>query len=1094
MLTRPCASRKSRSLVAIPVIAVAVIALLVFFLPTVIFASETVILNITLNQEGKGEFFVNFADDGDFQVKEADLRQMGFRGPFTHVINIAGESHVSLKSIPGLTFSYNDKTLSLDIMAPPEQLPARIIDFTPPQPLKVYYPKDTSAFLNYRLDYASGDSFGFKNFAMTNELGARYGDLLFLTDTSYQNDSKDDRFVRLMSSLVYDRRPDLQRFTLGDITASSGELGASVIMGGIGLSKLYRMNPNFIFHPTLSFSGLATLPSEAEIYLDGMRIRTERISPGGFELKNIDGYGGASLVEVVLKDPFGREQRIRAPFYFTDALLKAGLHEYSYNLGALRENFGISSSNYGKLAFSGFHWYGLTNAMTIGFRAEGAGSVFNLGPQASFLIHQAGTVTLSLAGSSDSGRGGSSGLFAYSYQGKELNGRLLFRGFSRDYATIATTAPDKKAQYLANAGLGYSTRQLGSLSVNFTSSKLYDGERFQTLSTTYTRSLFGKINLFATYRRIMDPRSGDEISVGLNYYPGNDINVSAGYQYTSDVSTETIQVQKNLPVGEGPGFNFAMERADSRNYGSINRFAPSLQYNSRYGTYAAEYALQNSSNGTTDASRLSAGGAISYVGSTVGLTRPVTDSFALVKVGEIEGVRVYQNNQEIGKTDAAGTVFVPNLSSFYYNQVSINDTDVPMDYQLTRKLVFTSPPYRSGSCVVFETARLQAITGILEAQLDGKVKPLVFHEVTLDIDGKTIPLQTGAGGEFYLDNYSMNEKASSDREEMGCQALGKSASTIIKPGKYRGSVSHKGQPYPFTITIPDSTDPIIDLGTITCELPPQGAPPPPVENGKPVQREKTSALPPETMPATPQQIVMTEKGPRPVTPPVGADTAARKDGPPATPAIPLGETGTAAAPIPPSAAPAEQRQTALPSLPSATSGLPPAQESAPGIDTSGPGQPGNRGVVVPAEEPMSAPSTPSGETGPAPATIQPAPLPSAAKWEPLDLEVYFEFDTDRFSSGQDRAVMLTAARILTLMSGLQARIEGHTDQLGTDRYNLRLGEKRGNKIVKELRRDGVDGKKIAKVTSFGKRKPKCPTLDEDCRQHNRRGVIHLIQK
>jgi len=79
MLTRPCASRKSRSLVAIPVIAVAVIALLVFFLPTVIFASETVILNITLNQEGKGEFFVNFGDS-------SYLKQYGPFAPFGRVV------------------------------------------------------------------------------------------------------------------------------------------------------------------------------------------------------------------------------------------------------------------------------------------------------------------------------------------------------------------------------------------------------------------------------------------------------------------------------------------------------------------------------------------------------------------------------------------------------------------------------------------------------------------------------------------------------------------------------------------------------------------------------------------------------------------------------------------------------------------------------------------------------------------------------------------------------------------------------------------------------------------------------------------------
>lgn len=128
---------------------------------------------------------------------------------------------------------------------------------------------------------------------------------------------------------------------------------------------------------------------------------------------------------------------------------------------------------------------------------------------------------------------------------------------------------------------------------------------------------------------------------------------------------------------------------------------------------------------------------------------------------------------------------------------------------------------------------------------------------------------------------------------------------------------------------------------------------------------------------------------------------------------------------------------------------------------------------------------------PAPTVIQPAPLPSVTRPEGVRLEVYFEFDTDRFSSGQDRALVLTAARLLTVVRDMQARIEGHTDQLGSDSYNIRLGKKRGRKIVSELERAGVDRKKIAKVSNFGERKPSCPSLDEDCRRQNRRGIINL---
>ena len=41
----------------------------------------------------------------------------------------------------------------------------------------------------------------------------------------------------------------------------------------------------------------------------------------------------------MLKDPFGNEQRIYYPAYFSTQMLREGLHEYSYNIGFLREQY-----------------------------------------------------------------------------------------------------------------------------------------------------------------------------------------------------------------------------------------------------------------------------------------------------------------------------------------------------------------------------------------------------------------------------------------------------------------------------------------------------------------------------------------------------------------------------------------------------------------------------------------------------------------------------------------------------------------------------------------------------------------------------------
>lgn len=447
-------------------------ALFLFLLPTASEGRETLILNVTLNQEIKGDFFIVRTDDGDFLIKIADIKAMGFREPEGNISEIDGELYISLKSMKGVDFFLNEKTLSLEITAHPGILLKRTIDFLPKRQPKVYYPKDNSAFLNYRLDYSAGNSFAFQGFNLTNQIGARVGDFLFLTDTYYKKTPVKEKFIRLMSNITYDRRQDLQRLILGDFFAFSGDLGGRINMGGISFSKVYHIDPYFIKNPMYNFSGLASLPSEVEVYLDGMLIRKEKLPPGEFELKNISYYGGARTVEIVIKDPFGREQRFVHPFYFTDIPLRKGFHEYSYNVGFLREEFGVESDKYSELALSAFHRYGLSDSLTIGFRTEAKKGLYNFGPQASYTMPRAGIIKISLSSNiTDMSKSGFAGSFEYGYQGRKINARLLLRLYSRDYANLLSDATVEKVKYEAGAGIGYVSREFGSISFDITRTK-----------------------------------------------------------------------------------------------------------------------------------------------------------------------------------------------------------------------------------------------------------------------------------------------------------------------------------------------------------------------------------------------------------------------------------------------------------------------------------------------------------------------------------------------------------------------------------------------------------------------------------------------
>jgi outer membrane usher protein FimD/PapC len=749
---------------------------------------QMAILRVVLNQEEKGEFFVSVTDDGDFLVRVEDLKKMGLSEIRGKGLAFEGEEFVSLKSMEGVKTVFDEKKLVLELTADPELLEKRVFTLRYPRQAKVYYPKDMAAFLNYNLAYYAGDSFTYDSTVLTNQLGFRVGDFLLLSDSSYsQRKGEGGEFVRLMSNITCDRREDLTRIVVGDFFGSSGELGSTLNMGGISFSKNYNINPYFIKYPEIGFSGLASLPSEVEVYRDGVLIRKERVAPGGFDLRDIPTYVGAGHAEVVLKDPFGREQRIQLPYYLTDTLLKKGLHEYSYNLGFLREDFGVVSNQYDDLAFLGFHRYGISDSLTAGMGAEASRRVLNLGLSSTFSVPwQLGVINGSVAWSDSKGkRDGIGGSVSYLYQGQNLSFNLLLRGFTRDYSNISIETVQDRTKYEASVGAAYFSSTLGSLSLGLDATKKYSGLDSKSLLASYSRKITDRSNVIASFKRDLENRV-NEFNISINYYFNYGITVSSGYQRTDGNSAERIQVTKNLPLGEGFGGRAAFEtnQAESRNF---NNYDLQLLYNAKYGQYGAEFV----STDHAETYSFSAAGGLTFVKDSLNFSRPVQDSFALAKVGDLKGVRVYLNNQEIGRTGNSGKVLIPDLGSYYENQISINDKDIPMEYTLAEVMKYVSPPFRSGSYIEFGATKVQGFTGTLKVKVGQESKPLEYVEFKLMVEGKELLSPTGKGGEVYLEN--------------------------MKPGKYRGELRYLDKDYSFDIIIPKSDEIIVDLGEIICE-------------------------------------------------------------------------------------------------------------------------------------------------------------------------------------------------------------------------------------------------------------------------------------
>jgi len=101
--------------------------------------------------------------------------------------------------------------------------------------------------------------------------------------------------------------------------------------------------------------------------------------------------------------------------------------------------------------------------------------------------------------------------------------------------------------------------------------------------------------------------------------------------------------------------------------------------------------------------------------------------------------------------------------------------------------------------------------------------------------------------------------------------------------------------------------------------------------------------------------------------------------------------------------------------------------------------------------------------------------------------VYFDFDS--FVVRDDaRPVIDTHAKRLAANAGLKMTVEGHTDERGSREYNLALGQKRAEAVVKSLTLLGARSAQIEPV-SFGMERPAVQGSDEAAYAKNRRAEL-----
>jgi len=347
---------------------------------------------------------------------------------------------------------------------------------------------------------------------------------------------------------------------------------------------------------------------------------------------------------------------------------------------------------------------------------------------------------------------------------------------TRDFAQVGLLegAPAPRNVTLANVSANLGRPGTISLGYGLTDDRV--GPRRDAYTLSYSLSLGRLGSIFAS--AIQTRTEGHaENAFFLTYTVALGRLTSASVSYSrpgGGASPEFIgTLQQSPPLGEG--FGYILQATDNG-----RGFASGI-VKTRYGD---AYAEARHGDGET-AYRAGVLGSLVTLGGSAFATRPITSSFAVVEVPDFPNVRVYQDNQLVGRTSSSGTILLPTLRPYERNPVRVDQRDLPLGAKVDALEVEAVPAFRSGVLVRFPVGRSYGATMKLELA-NGKPPPA---GATARVDGAGQAFPVAPDGEVYLTG-------------------------ITKPS--RVTVRWRGGECAFELEQITGDDPLPDLGTRLC--------------------------------------------------------------------------------------------------------------------------------------------------------------------------------------------------------------------------------------------------------------------------------------
>lgn len=603
---------------------------------------------------------------GPLYVNAVDLKQWGVTADNLTLRSFSGARWLCLEDT-GARYEIDLAALTLSVDFPLDKLKGTQQSLIEDDRLPVTYSR--GGFFNYDL---RGDRVaGAVSRGLSWDFGA-FGSPGLFTSSFFSGDAGRGT-TRLDTTFRHDNPVKITSALAGDYITRPGNYGPSVRMGGLQYARNFANDPQLVTFPSVEVGGVAVVPSTVDIFVNNARTFSTQVNPGPFSVSNLPVPVGAGNVRLVVRDVFGRETTTVVPFVRYDTLLRAGLSDFSFDAGWLRRSYATVSNDYGAFATTGMYRYGVNNGLTLEGRAEGMSDRGSLGGAVLFTVPVLGLATVAASAS------------RAETQGAGYLGKIGFQRRERDYS-FAAGAEQRSANYtdiafepgqvrtLALRQFSASTRVGANQWLNALALRQTDTSgRFDTDSIGWSVALPRSITLSANLSRFSGSSPGSTVvSLSVAMPLGDREYAVAAYEKKNNSSTAdaTLQVSRNLLETNSFGYRLLAGEQSGK-----KRLEAGAAWQTGVGTFGVEAAESFGQQ----AFRAGARGGLVVAGGEWELSRYIDSSFAIVKTADFPDVRIFANNQEVGRTNSSGIAVVPRLTGFLTNRLAFEPEDIPLE-------------------------------------------------------------------------------------------------------------------------------------------------------------------------------------------------------------------------------------------------------------------------------------------------------------------------------------------------------------------------------------------------------------------------------